>query len=221
MAYGYGKDKNVSWLNWYNTDNRNILRVQDIDRRCKLVKQGQLSVVSFLQDMPLTKHDIHSFTVDLTLFTPQMITLTVSGMFKELKSGHKFPPTRFFFRTLVIVPAGSGFCIANEQYHITNATSEQAKEAFKTPSTLSAPAPGTAAPPSTPEASPVIHQVVSPVIDNSTKEEMVKQIMLKTGMNLEWSVKCLEGNDWDFMRACTVFDGLQTQGAIPAEAFVK
>lgn len=67
--YGLGKDKNVAWLNWYQTDNRNILRVQDVERRCKLLKQGQLSVVSFLQDMPETKHDIHSFTVDLTLFT--------------------------------------------------------------------------------------------------------------------------------------------------------
>lgn len=125
--YGLGKDKNVAWLNWYQTDNRNILRVQDVERRCKLLKQGQLSVVSFLQDMPETKHDIHSFTVDLTLFTPQMICLTVSGLFKELKTSHKTPPTRYFFRTLVIVPAGSGFCIANEQYHVSNATPEQAK----------------------------------------------------------------------------------------------
>lgn len=56
-----------------------------------------------------------------------MICLTVSGLFKELKTSHKTPPTRYFFRTLVIVPAGSGFCIANEQYHVSNATPEQAK----------------------------------------------------------------------------------------------
>ncbi|XP_030753850.1 nuclear RNA export factor 1-like [Sitophilus oryzae] len=125
--YGYGKEKNVSWLNWYNTDNRNILKLTDGDRRFKLLRQGHLSVVSYLQEMPQTKHDIHSFTVDLTIFTPHMISLTISGMYKELKSGHKIPPTRFFFRTLVIVPAGTGFCIANDLLHVSNATPDQAK----------------------------------------------------------------------------------------------
>lgn len=56
-----------------------------------------------------------------------MIVLTVAGIFKELRSGHKTPPIRYFFRTLVIVPAGSGFCIANEELHVTNATEDQAK----------------------------------------------------------------------------------------------
>lgn len=68
--YGYGREeKSVPWLNWYATDNRNINRVQNPERRLKLLKQGNLAVVSFLQDMPKTKHDIHSFTVDLTIFT--------------------------------------------------------------------------------------------------------------------------------------------------------
>lgn len=79
--YGLGKDKNVSWLNWYQTENRNVLKVQDIDRRCKLLKQGQLSIVSFLQDMPDTKHDIQSFTVDLTLFT---VSFQQFNFFKHL-----------------------------------------------------------------------------------------------------------------------------------------
>lgn len=56
-----------------------------------------------------------------------MICLTITGMFKELKSGHKVPPIRYFFRTLVIVPVGSGFCISNDELHITNATPNQAK----------------------------------------------------------------------------------------------
>ncbi|CAG9767079.1 unnamed protein product [Ceutorhynchus assimilis] len=218
--YGLGRDKNVSWLTWYQTENRNLTQVKDLNRRCKLLKQGKLAVVSFLQDMPETQHDILSFTVDLTVFTPTMLCLTVSGMFKELKSVLKSPPIRHFFRTLVIVPAGSGFCIANEELHVTNATPEQAKEAFKTP-TLPTPASGTAAPPSTPEASPVIHTLTPPMIDNNAKQEMVNQIALKTGMNVEWSIKCLEGNDWDFMRACATFDNLQSRGAVPPEAFVK
>lgn len=56
-----------------------------------------------------------------------MLVLTVTGMFKELRSGHKVPPIRYFFRTLIIVPAGAGFCILNEQVHISNATDSMAK----------------------------------------------------------------------------------------------
>lgn len=72
MAYphGYGREeKTVPWLNWYATDNRNIMRVQNPERRMKLLKQGQLAIVTYLQEMPQTKHDIHSFTVDLTVCT--------------------------------------------------------------------------------------------------------------------------------------------------------
>lgn len=56
-----------------------------------------------------------------------MLVLTVTGMFKELRSGHKVPPIRYFFRTLIIIPAGTGFCILNEQVHISNATDSMAK----------------------------------------------------------------------------------------------
>lgn len=53
--------------------------------------------------------------------------LTVTGIFRELESGQKTPPLRSFSRVLIIVPAGSGFCIINEQLHITNATEAQSK----------------------------------------------------------------------------------------------
>lgn len=70
MAYPYGMTpKNSAWLNWYQTDNRNLHRVQDPERRNRLLRQGHLAVVSFLQEMPKTKHDVYSFTVDLSLFT--------------------------------------------------------------------------------------------------------------------------------------------------------
>ncbi|XP_044253832.1 nuclear RNA export factor 1-like [Tribolium madens] len=210
MSYPYGqRDKNASWLNWYTTDNRNLQKVQDPDRRHKLLKQGQVAVVSFLQEMPRSKHDIHSFTVDLVVFTPQMIVLTVTGMFKELKSGHKVPPTRAFFRTLVIVPAGSGFCISNETLHITNATDEQAKNIFKTV---------VSAPPPTPVASPV---ATPAPIDEATKQQMVTAMAEQSNMNLEWSRRCLEETQWDFTRALSAFAGAQKQGLIPPEAFVK
>lgn len=219
--YGYSKEtKGVPWLNWYATDNRNLLRVSDPDRRSKLLKQGHLSVVSFLQEMPQTKHDIHSFAVDLNVFTPQMLCLTVAGMFKELKSGHKTPPLRYFFRTLVIVPAGSGFCISNEVLHISNATPDQAKEAFKTTvNVVGSPAPPQAVATSPGPGVPIPATVA--VFDDATKQEMVKLMSAQSGMNLEWSLKCLEETQWDFQRALLTFQSLNAQGVVPAEAFIK
>lgn len=69
MAYPYGQRQNSAWLDWYATESRNLQRVQNTERRRALLKQGQLAVVSYLSDMPSTKHDLHSFTVDLTLYT--------------------------------------------------------------------------------------------------------------------------------------------------------
>ncbi|XP_074032061.1 nuclear RNA export factor 1 [Leptinotarsa decemlineata] len=218
--YGYGKEKNVPWLNWYQTDNRNLLRVQDSDRRFKLLKQGQLAVVSFLQDMPNTKHDMHSFTADLTLFTPLMLCLTVTGMFKELKGSQKNPPLRYFFRTLVIVPAGTGFCISNEVLYVTNATPDQSVEAFKTPiNVITPPQPAPAASISSP--GPSVPVIVPSIPDDAMKQEMVKQMSLQSGMNLEWSLKCLEETQWDYQKASLVFQKLNSEGIVPPEAFVK
>lgn len=60
-------------------------------------------------------------------FQSMMMSFNVSGSFKELKGSHKNPPVRWFSRTFVIVPVGTGFCISNELLHITNATEEQIK----------------------------------------------------------------------------------------------
>lgn len=70
-AYPHGQSQKTTnaWLNWYNTDNRNLVRVKDSERRYKLLKQGSVAIVDFLKDMPESKHDMHSFTVDLVLFT--------------------------------------------------------------------------------------------------------------------------------------------------------
>lgn len=71
MAYPYGQSQKTSaaWLNWYNTDNRNLMKVRDSERRFKLLKQGSAAIIGFLKEMPESKHDMHSFTVDLVLFT--------------------------------------------------------------------------------------------------------------------------------------------------------
>lgn len=56
-------------LTTYINVSRNLKRVTDTEGRCRLLKRGRLQVVTFLSELPLTKHDPMSFAVDLTLFT--------------------------------------------------------------------------------------------------------------------------------------------------------
>ncbi|XP_053696650.1 nuclear RNA export factor 1 isoform X2 [Sabethes cyaneus] len=199
----------------YLPHNRNLSFKRDLETRCRFLKMGRLPVVSFLSELPPTKHDPQSFVVDLTLFTPQLILLTVTGVFKERKLAVINEPYRSFQRSLVIVPSGGGFCIRNEMIHINNTTRIQDEKAFKE-------IPLAAAVPAVPAA------VVAPVPavpvggpDDNTKLQMVQTMAAHSNMNLEWSRKCLEETNWDFERAGFAFSELHKQNRIPPEAFIK
>lgn len=176
--------------------NRNILRCRDSEQRTKLLKNGRLPVVSFLSELPDTEHDLQSFGVDLSLFTPQLIMLTVTGVFREKpKSG----PTnmRSFQKVLTIVPSGTGFCIKNELMHVGNCTIHQLKAAFRPavaaaaavaaqPSSMSATISAPVAVAST-SAAAAAASVALP--DEATKWQMVQTMSQHSNMNLEWSRK--------------------------------
>lgn len=205
-------------LQAYLTYNRNISIKRDLDTRCRYLKMGRLPVVSFLSELPNTKHDPQSFVVDLTLFTPQLMLLTVTGVFKERKPAVINEPYRSFQRSLVIVPgATGGFCIRNEVIHINNTTRLQDEKAFKEPSQGFQPS--AAAP--TAAVVPAVPVPVPGGPDDNTKLQMVQAMATQSNMNLEWSRKCLEETNWDFERAAFAFAELNKQNRIPPEAFVK
>ncbi|EDS33177.1 conserved hypothetical protein [Culex quinquefasciatus] len=215
-------------LQAYLTYNRNISIKRDLETRCRYLKMGRLPVVSFLSELPNTKHDPQSFVVDLTLFTPQLLLLTVTGVFKERKPAVINEPYRSFQRSLVIVPgATGGFCIRNEVIHINNTTRLQDEKAFKDPVSSQGFQPSAAA--STSAAVPAVAAPIAaavPVLpggapDDNTKLQMVQAMATQSNMNLEWSRKCLEETNWDYERAAFAFSELHKQNRIPPEAFVK
>ncbi|XP_059621037.1 nuclear RNA export factor 1 [Phlebotomus argentipes] len=206
----------------YSFNNRNLLNQKiNYDRKKRSVKYGRLPVVSYLSELPPTQHDPDSFGVDLSLYMPQMILLTITGIFKE-KRKNQSQPLRSFQKCLLIVPAGSGYCIRNEMLHITDVTKDQTMGAFK-------PAPVSEMTPMQPSQAPIVP--VTPIqaampstsghVDDVTKMQMVQAIAQKTTMNLEWSSKCLEETNWEFDRAIHVFTELRKDNKIPPEAFVK
>lgn len=50
-------------------ENRNLYRINDTNKRQKLLKQGRLPVVSFISEIPQTSHYLNTFTMDISLVT--------------------------------------------------------------------------------------------------------------------------------------------------------
>jgi len=212
-----------SQLGIYMQESRNLQRVSNSDRRARLLRRGKTRIMELLSSLPSSQHYPASFTVDLVIFTPQLIQLFVTGVFKE-EVPKKQALYRYFSRAFVIIPAGTGFCIVNEQLTIVPASQDQIRKiklketaASASSSTGVAPAPAAGAssnvggpPPPAP-----------PVPDLETKHQMVTALSVKTGMNLPWSEKCLVETNWNFDQAVFAFMEIQKQGTIPPEAFVK
>uniref|UniRef100_A0A8C9ZCJ2 Nuclear RNA export factor 1 n=1 Tax=Sander lucioperca TaxID=283035 RepID=A0A8C9ZCJ2_SANLU len=205
----YHDGASLSLTTPYSTQNPSRLNVCFFDLRCllmlpslnlaflamrfRLLKHTRLNVVAFLNELPKTQHDIASFTVDVNTYTNTLLSFTVSGVFKEGELFAYFLSTVFFLCHSV--------CIVNDQLFIRMATTEEIRRAFV------APAP-------TPSSSPV------PTL-TAPQQEMLTAFSQKSGMNLEWSQKCLQDNEWDFTRAAQIFTQLKTDGKIPDVAFIK
>ncbi|KAM3842983.1 nuclear RNA export factor 1-like [Diretmus argenteus] len=190
-----------SSLGEYHKDSRNLKRVKDSTIWYCLLKHTRLNVVAFLNELPKTQHDTASFTVDVNTYTNTLLSFTVSGVFKEV-DGKSRDSTMAFSRVFITVPSGnSGLCIVNDQIFIRMATTEEIRRAFVAPAPM-------------PSSSPV------PTL-TAPQQDMLAAFSQKSGMNLEWSQKCLQDNEWDFNRAAQIFTQLKTDGKIPDVAFIK
>lgn len=173
--------------------NRNLQRIRDLSIKVEHLKTGQTDIIKFLSQLPSTEHDLQSFAVDLTVFTPSLILLTVTGIFREKNaastSSRSEPLLRSFHRSLVVVPVGSGFCIKNDMLHVNTLTSAQLKTAFKP----IAPEPVTTGPIQQPvvptPTSAVSAAAVTPAPDDTTKLQMIQAMSQLSHMNIEWSKK--------------------------------
>uniref|UniRef100_A0A8C8HXW4 Nuclear RNA export factor 1 n=1 Tax=Oncorhynchus tshawytscha TaxID=74940 RepID=A0A8C8HXW4_ONCTS len=191
--------QNPSSLGDYHKDTRNLKKLKDPSTRFRLLKHTRLNVVAFLNELPKTHHDTASLNVDVNTFTSLTMSLFLSFTLVEGKSRDS---VRAFSRVFITVPAGgTSLCIVNDELFVRNATTEEIRRAFV------APAP-------TPSSSPV------PTL-SAPQQEMLSAFSLKSGMNLEWSQKCLQDNEWDFNRAGQVFTDLKAHGKIPDVAFIK
>ncbi|CAK6449640.1 unnamed protein product [Pipistrellus nathusii] len=188
-------------LGEYFKDSRNVKKLKDPTMRFRLLKHTRLNVVAFLNELPKTQHDINSFVVDISAQTNTLLCFSVNGVFKEV-DGKSRDTLRAFTRTFVAVPASnSGLCIVNDQLFVRNASPDEIQRAFAMPAP-------------TPSSSPV--PTLSP-----EQQEMLQAFSTQSGMNLEWSQKCLQDNNWDYTRSAQAFTHLKAKGEIPEVAFMK
>ncbi|XP_055987629.1 nuclear RNA export factor 1 [Sorex fumeus] len=185
----------------YFKDSRNVKKLKDPTMRFRLLKHTRLNVVAFLNELPKTQHDINSFVVDISAQTSTLLCFSVNGVFKEV-DGKSRDSLRAFTRTFIAVPASnSGLCIVNDELFVRNASPDESQRAFAMPAP-------------TPSSSPV--PTLSP-----EQQEMLQAFSTQSGMNLEWSQKCLQDNNWDYTRSAQAFTLLKAKDKIPEVAFMK
>lgn len=148
--------------------------------------------------------------------------IEVTGMFKEVDGKDNL--LRYFSRSFVIVPTGTGYCIQNEQLHISHPT--QAQEKGTSVVAVQSPPPSYSRPPPPPYgvefdvSQPSTSGAQQPVTED-VKQQMANALCQQTNMNLEWSLKCLTEVNWNFDQAVVAFQEFFKMGRIPQEAFNK
>lgn len=143
-----------------------------------------------------------------------MMFITITGYFQELDN--KEQPIRHFNRTFIIVPEGRGYCIRNEQLHISQPPEAQLKQLNQQLNSQ----------PTQPEVSALLPQTstqsAKPIeLNEDIKQQMTLTLSQQTNMNLEWSLKCLQETQWNYDNALSAFQEFFKRGQIPSEAFTK
>lgn len=118
-------------LSPYISESRNLIRISD-NRRAKYLHVGKLSIVSFLNDLPKTQHNLAEMTCDITVATDDLIVFSVTGVFRERNldpsQGQGGGAMRHFSRQFVITKVSeSGWNVVNETLFVTNPTGLQLK----------------------------------------------------------------------------------------------
>ncbi|XP_070459570.1 nuclear RNA export factor 2-like isoform X1 [Equus przewalskii] len=193
------EDPAPSSLCEYVKDNRNIKKLKDPYLRVQLLKHTKHDIVRSLCVLPRTQHEFSSFLVETWLQTERVLCISLNGVFREVV-GKSQSSVRAFTRTFIIVPvSNSSLCIVNDQLFVRDATPNETQRAFFMPD-----------PTPTSSSVPTVSQ---------EQQEMVQAFSTQSGMNLEWSQKCLQDNEWNYTRAGQAFTTLKTGGKIPEEAF--
>ncbi|XP_004614539.2 nuclear RNA export factor 2 [Sorex araneus] len=193
-------DPSLNALCKYLKDSKNMKMLKDSDQRIQLLEHTKQAILRTLCMLPQTQHDLSSFVIDVWVQSETMLCFSFHGTFKEVEDTTQ-DSVYTFVRTLITVPASnSGMCIMNDELFVRISNNNEIKPAYYSTSE------------STPSCS-------SAPICSKEQQDLVQAFSIHSGMNLQWSFKCLQENGWNFIKAGHIFTVLKTEGRIPEEAF--
>ncbi|KAJ1899661.1 nuclear mRNA export, poly(A)+RNA binding protein [Kickxella alabastrina] len=205
---------------------RNLTRVKSQHKRINALVVGRAAVIQTIAQLPATQHPIqepHRFSFDAWQTdvpnaggqAQAVAIVVVHGEFVEQQTHNRAS----FDRTFVLAPAppgspaaaaGSPCIITNDQLTIRRYNGFEswapASSGLDASSGTNGTAVGAAA-----EAGGLALSLTP------EQQEMARVLQEQTGLNAEWTLKCLESYGWNYQVALTEFP--QVRGTLPPEAF--
>ncbi|KRX68642.1 Nuclear RNA export factor 1 [Trichinella sp. T9] len=215
-------DQRTALRNLYR-DSHNIVRISVWKSfRDRLVKRGHMNIVGHLSSaFPRTQHDPSSFLLDIFFVSGDLIGCCMNGSLKMISEGE--PDVFLLFTRSFILRrvTAQGLCIENDMINVRNVSEEELRSYTTTvQNALNAP----------PQVNQQIGQITAPSVSNNTSVNLGSQVAQspvamgellsrETNLRLEWAMKCLEDNGWQYNDAKNAFLRLLEQGNVPPQAF--
>ncbi|KRX48347.1 Nuclear RNA export factor 1, partial [Trichinella murrelli] len=210
-------DQRTALRNLYR-DSHNIVRISVWKSfRDRLVKRGHMNIVGHLSSaFPRTQHDPSSFLLDIFFVSGDLIGCCMNGSLKMISEGE--PDVFLLFTRSFILRrvTAQGLCIENDMINVRNVSEEELRSYTTTvQNALNAP----------PQVNQQIGQITSPSVSNNTSVNLGSQVAQspvamgellsrETNLRLEWAMKCLEDNGWQYNDAKNAFLRLLEQGNV-------
>ena len=202
----------------YLQQSRNLKKIGQLNARRKRLFRGPDAVKEVFAAVPATKHPDIATEARKWLVEAKMVPgvpdptgqspngvdgflITVSGEFEEASATGHPAKKRSFDRTFILGPGGpSGVRIVSDELLIRAYGGTQAFEPEMEGWTSSATQADTV-----------------PVVDQAIAEQMLAEMMKRTGMIVEYARECLTPTGWNFEAALVAFEGVK--GSLPPNAF--
>uniref|UniRef100_A0A182PKK0 NTF2 domain-containing protein n=1 Tax=Anopheles epiroticus TaxID=199890 RepID=A0A182PKK0_9DIPT len=232
------KDPQTDRIASYMQHSRNFIELNgDIERALSMLIVGNERIGCVLTSFPKTEFDFYSFRIDVPMFTPESVIITVHGRMKE-DEATSIGQVNFvgFMRTWSIHPCGMGtnlfhdaleYKIHNDMLHMYGITQEECNDMFVAPNEEIPPTVeniqvsaryGVCTEVST-NFRLHVQQDTSAPCEGDDRESTLIVFKELTQLNRDWCKRCLEESSWNLKVALNVFLKLYESKRIPKMAF--
>lgn len=182
-------EKLLLQLSKYTKLSRNLKFISDLSKAKENFYHGRKTIEQVFENLPQTSHDCTNFCIDVPVFTPAKVMITVTGAFEEKNSNFLLA----FTRTFVLKPTTNHqWIIANEQLLIRQPTLVQKSNFVPRIKML---------------AEDKVEQLSSDLMPNENEEKKLKAVLYQelTGTKYIEAVVKLQECNWDLKASLVLF----------------